>query len=131
MTGGLVLVDSSYFITLLRRGERPFEALDEFLDDYDFATCGTVWIEVVRGRVDPAVRRKFEERLATMVFLELTPAAWQRTAGLAWEMDRRGQVIPATDLTIAACAMEHRAAVLTFDKHFRDVPGLQVVDVLV
>jgi predicted nucleic acid-binding protein len=34
----------------------------------------------------------------------------------------------AGDLLIAACALQADAAVLTYDQHFQQVPGLRVVD---
>ncbi|HEY0943682.1 MAG TPA: PIN domain-containing protein [Opitutaceae bacterium] len=126
----LVLVDSSFYITHLTQRRQPFETLDKLVERYDFAVCGIVWMEVLRGRSNPAVRAFFDERFATMHFLNLTPAGWRRAAGLAWEMDRRGEIIPATDLAIAACAIEHGATVLTFDKHFRNVPGIVAIDQL-
>ncbi len=42
-------------------------------------------------------------------------------------LDRRGAVLPLTDLIIAACALWAGAAVITSDEHFRRVPGLEVL----
>lgn len=127
----LVLVDSSFYITCLGRRTDPFDVLDTHADDYDFAVCGIVWLEVLRGRSDPRVCDAFDARFSTMVFLELTPASWRRTAALAWDMDRRGVVLPATDVAIAGCALVHDAMVLTFDRHFHQIPGVSAVDQLV
>lgn len=128
MTTSLVLVDSSYYIRKAARREDPFADLDELADAYEFATCGIVWMEVLRGRSDPALRKRYEERFATMIFCNLTPSAWRRAADLTWRLDRTGAVIPATDLTIAACALEHGACLLTFDRHFSHIPGLLATD---
>ena len=37
---------------------------------------------------------------------------------------RQGTPVPANDLWIAALARQHRLPLLTFDAHFRNVPGL-------
>lgn len=124
----LILVDSSYFIRLGREYRHAFAALDRDAERYEFAINGIVWIEVVRGRSDPSIRKHYEERFSTMRFLNPTARTWQRAAALAWELDRRGDVIPATDVAIAACALDHGAAVLTFDRHFNQVPGLTVLN---
>ncbi|MFT3831262.1 MAG: PIN domain-containing protein [Opitutaceae bacterium] len=89
---------------------------------------GIIWAEVIRGRADPALRAQLEEGFATMVFLDLTAASWQRAAKLAWQLDRAGHVIGLPDLAIATSAIENDAAVLTFDRHFQSIPGLLVVD---
>jgi tRNA(fMet)-specific endonuclease VapC len=43
---------------------------------------------------------------------------------------RKGQTIPINDLWIAASALEHGAAILTLDAHFRYFDGLQVGDAI-
>lgn len=124
----LVVVDSSFFIRSLLKQSDPFTLLDQSASQVDFAITGIVWVEVLRGRSVPAHRRRYEQRFATMSFLNPTPRTWQRAAALAWDLDRRGDVIPATDIAIAACALDHGAAVLTFDRHFKKVPGLTVLN---
>lgn len=124
----LVLPDSSFYITATRTGRDPLVELGAKADDYEIATCGLVQIEVLRGRSDPHVLRRFRDTFAVMIYLATTHATWERATQLAWSLDRQGVVIPATDLIIAACALQTGAAVLTYDAHFRQIPGLQVVD---
>ncbi len=128
--GNPILVDSSYYITLARMREDPLRRLEEHRTyfDYDFAVCGIVWMEVLRGRSDVHVRERYERFFKTAIFLNLPPGAWERVARLTWELDRKGIVLPVTDLTIAACALEHDVPVLTFDKHFLHIPGLLAVN---
>ncbi len=97
-------------------------------DDYESASCSLVQIEVLRGRSDPQVLRRFRDTFAVMIYIATTNATWERATQLAWSLDRQGIFIPATDLIIAACSLQTGAAVLTYDAHFRQVPGLQAVD---
>ncbi len=55
---------------------------------------------------------------------------WERVAALARQLDRAGQFMQVTDLTVAACALEADAAVLTLDSDFTRVPGLRVLRTL-
>ena len=48
-------------------------------------------------------------------------------AKISQQLRRDGQPIPANDIWIAATAMEHGIPLFTYDKHFRNVMGLQVV----
>ena len=123
----LVLVDSSYFVTWQSQGQSPFARLDRHRDRYDFAINGVVWGEVLRGRSDPNVRDRYHRAFMLTRLLHLSAAGWQRVARLAWELDRRGEVIPLTDIIISVTALEHGACVLTFDRHFQRVPGLVAV----
>jgi len=120
----LVLVDSSFFITHQRNKLDPFELLKDFELDYEFAINGVIWSEVLRGRSDPNVRDHYIEAFSLTRLLHLNSAGWQRVANLAWELDRRGYVIPLTDIIIGVTALEHGATVLTFDQHYQKIPGL-------
>ncbi len=124
--GNPILVDSSFYITLLRAKSDPLSWLESCAGvyDYDFATCGIIWMEVLRGRSDPFVRDRFNRFFQNSVFLNQSPATWERAAQLAWELDRKGEVLPTTDLAIAACALEYDVPVLTFDRHFSKIPGV-------
>ena len=127
MTPSLVLVDSSYFITLQNRREDPLAVLTEYELDYEIAINGVIWAEVLRGRSEPALRDRYDRAFTLARLLQLSPAGWQRVARLAWDLDRQGEVLPLTDLIIGVTALEHHAAVLTFDGHFQKIPGLVVL----
>lgn len=123
----LILPDSSYFISRAREGVDPFQELRGHAEEWEFATCGIVVLEVCRGRRDPGLYHRFLERFAVMIFVPSSDAIWERATQLASRMDRQGLVIPATDILIAATALHVGAAVLTLDAHFRQVPGLRVL----
>jgi len=127
MTSPLVLVDSSYFITLQNQRCNPLAELNERDADYDFAINGIIWGEVIRGRSDPHIRDRYEKGFSLTRMLHLSSAGWQRVGRMAWELDRRGEVIPLTDIIIGVTALEHHACVLTFDRHYQKIPGLVAV----
>jgi len=124
----LVLPDSNFYIDSARAGRDPFQELAAHAEAWEFATCGMVIMEVCRGRTQPHIHERFRERFAVMLYIPGTNQVWERAGQLAWSLDRRGVVLPAPDLFIAACALQTHAAVLTRDAHFRQVPGLEVLD---
>jgi predicted nucleic acid-binding protein len=123
----LVLPDSNFYINCARAGLDPFVELSAHSDDWEFATCGMIVLEVCRGRSNPTVLQRFRERFAIMSFIAAGTSVWEQAAQLAWSLDRRGIVFPAPDLLIAACALQAKAAVLTADAHFQEIPGLRVL----
>ncbi len=123
----VVLPDSNFYISRLRAGLDPFQVLATHCDHHEFTTCGMVIMEVCRGLRDPRVLRRFQEHYSIMLYLPTGNAAWEEAARLAWTLDRKGIVLPAPDLLIAACALQADAAVLTTDTHFRQIPGLRVL----
>jgi predicted nucleic acid-binding protein len=124
----LIIPDSNVFINATRAGLDPFVEFGAHVEEWEFATCGMIVLEVTRGLRFPKVLQSFRERFAVMIYLPTTNQIWERAAQLAWSLDRQGITLPAQDLLIAACALQADAAVLTYDAHFSSIPGLRVLD---
>lgn len=126
----LVVADSSFYIHALRSKRQPFLEMERLAGDVEWATTGMVMLEVCRGLRDPKMRDRFTERYSTMIYLPTTNAVWERAVHLAWTLDRRGRILPAQDIVIAAACLSGGAGLLTHDAHFTEVPGLAVFNSL-
>ena len=127
---GNVLVDSSFYIDRLRAGRDPFEEFAAHADDTDFFVCGVVMIEVLRGVKIKKAHSRLSTLFGTMLYVPTANHIWERSAELAWELDRQGRSMQITDLVIAVCALSADAAVLALDSDFSRVPGLLVIESL-
>lgn len=127
---GVVLVDSSVLIGLLREGRDPAVELAGRAPTTDLATCGMVRLEVLRGVVGVKQRRAVQGFLGVLRNVPTDNRVWEAATELAWSLDRRGITLPAQDILIACCARRIEATVLTWDKHFWDIPDLRVIDSL-
>lgn len=121
----MIFIDSSIYIDWLRRrADLPAE-LAPWIRTEQLACCGVVRAEVLRGIPDKRQRDRVGEFFDVLLDIPTGLSCWRRTAVLAWELDRRGKVLPTTDLVIAVCAMTADAELITSDPHFRAVPGLR------
>ena len=127
---GRALVDSSFFIGSLRSGRDPLKELSVHSDDWELLTCGVVQVEVLRGMKHEKAHRRMADFIGCMLYVPTLNVVWERVAALAWELDRIGRTMQVTDLIIACCALEHEAAVLTFDSDFENVPNLRAISAL-
>ncbi len=89
--------------------------------------CGMVRIEVLRGLKNPKAYQRVSDFMDVMVNVPTASSFWSEASQLAWKLDRKGRVIPGTDIIIAASALRIQAAVLTSDHHFNLVDGLEVI----
>lgn len=122
-----VLVDSNYFISRLKRRENPFHELAASAEgEWEFFTCGMVILEVCRGIREPKFLKAYREAFSVMSCVPTTGRVWEKASDIAWQLDRKGIVMQASDLIIAASALLVDAAVLTQDGDFHRVPGLTV-----
>lgn len=121
------LVDSNVFIDLMRYRGDPAPCLYQWAGIRNLAICGMVRLEVLRGVKSPKAYRSLGSFMDVMVNVPASNQLWNEAAELAWKLDRKGLVIPGTDVIIAASALAIGAAVLTSDAHFAKIKGLRVI----
>lgn len=130
---GLV-IDTSALVAL-ERSATPWEG--DVCGSEDAAIPAIVYAELMVGvrladtRERAAARRaKIDALVATVPVIEFGPAAAERWAELYAGLSRKGRLIPANDLAVAATAVAMGFGVLVGpadEAHFRLVPGLRVV----
>ena len=122
----MVLVDSSVYIQLIREGRDPVRELAGTFEITEIVGCSVVRCEVLRGMVRPRPKAHLAAFFDLLIHVPTDHRVWGETEDLAWQLDRRGRVLPLTDLLIAVCALRVGAAVLTLDRHFESVPELRL-----
>ena len=122
-----VLIDSNVFIDLMKHRGDPAPWLYRWAGTRNLAICGMVRVEVLRGVKSPKAYRGLNDFMDVMVNIPTSNRLWDEAAALAWKLDRKGLVIPGTDVIIAASAITIGAAVLTSDAHFKRIEGLRVI----
>ncbi|MDQ2867148.1 MAG: PIN domain-containing protein [Verrucomicrobiota bacterium] len=123
----MVLVDSSIYIDLLRRGIDPVAELTARFEPTEIVGCDLVRCEVLRGMMRPRTRKYLADFFDLLVHARMDHRAWRDAENLAWRLARAGKILPLTDLIIAVCALRTGAAVATRDAHFASVPRLRLV----
>jgi hypothetical protein len=112
----------------MREGRHPLRELEPIAHARDIATCGIVRAEVARGIRDPGLLKKFRARWDVMLYVPTDNRLWADAEALVWQLDRRGVILPLTDILIACCARRIGAVVLTMDNHFSHIPGIRCTD---
>ena len=125
MAASAILADSSFYIKLMRQGQDPFAALAAAAATRDLAICGVVRCEVGRALRVPKVRQRFHACWDVMINVPTDNRLWEETEQTLWELDRKGVILPLTDVVIACCAKRIGGIVLTYDQHFSQIPGLR------
>jgi predicted nucleic acid-binding protein len=128
MAASPVLADSSYYIQLLREGRDPLRALALAAGTRDLAICPIIRCEVGRALRPQKIRQHFATAWDVMINVPTDNQLWSTVEQTLWGLDRRGVVLPLTDVAIGCAAMRIGAVVLTYDKHFDLIPGVRTVD---
>ena len=122
-----VLVDSNVFFDYMKMGRDPIRELLSRFDSSDLVTCGVVKAEVLRGIKSLKARAQLESFFSVMRFAHTHAPTWDSVWELAWKLDRKGRVLPLTDIVIGTCALHEEAWVLTSDRHFDQIDGITVL----
>jgi predicted nucleic acid-binding protein len=121
-----MLIDSSFYIDAIRRREDVRFLLRPWIMSGQIWSCGLIRAEVLRGVVSPRIKEDLSEFFDILNEIPTDTELWKAAADLAWKLDRRGTILPMTDVVIAACALRVNKPVVTLDSHFSQVPGLRV-----
>jgi predicted nucleic acid-binding protein len=124
-----ILVDTNAYAAF-KRGEEPIVTVLQHAPS--LLICVTVMGELLAGFA--ADNRESVNRSELTQFIQSprvkvvssTAATADLYALIYAALRRKGQPIPSNDLWIAASCLEHGAALLTFDAHFREIDGLRV-----
>jgi len=123
-----IFPDTCAWIDFFNARSTPLSvALEAALRSGAICTCGIVKYELVQG-----VKSKKEEQLLfaalqAVEHLEMTEPLWIKAGQLAGRLRKQGVTVPLSDILIAMLALESKASVLTIDRHFSLIEGLQVV----
>lgn len=122
----MILVDTSVWIeSFKRRGESERTELLAILDRNELSTTGLVLAEVLQGAASEREYDDLRERLLASYFFDDNQDTWERAARLSYELRRRGEETPLSDIVIAMVALENELEVYSNDLHFDRIPGLR------
>jgi len=123
-----VLADSNFYMDCLRNGRDPLRVLALAASARDLAVCPIIRCEVARGVRVPKIRQRLSDAWDVMINVPTDARLWQAAEQMLWELDRKGVVLPLTDVVIGCCAIRIGALVLTHDRHFQEIPGVRSAD---
>ncbi len=114
------------YIDWMKQGINPVERLAP--RHAELISCGIIHLEVIRGITKTVVKEYLIKYFDILPQVPLSNGILQSATELAWESDRKGIVLPSTDLIIAACVLKAGATMITRDQHFSRIPGIRVSD---
>lgn len=123
----IALIDTSSWVEALRRDGDSLvrERVYQLLVEGRAVWCDMVLLELWNGARGDYEKKRLGELEREMVCLPTTPAVWEKARSLARLCRTKGLTVPATDLSIIACALTHRVGVEHQDAHFSTVLQLE------
>ena len=129
-----VLIDTSVWIAYFQAHAltRVSEMVDELLSHGEIFVPKIVLAELMQGahsEKDISVIRDFLEAFYIIGEQENT---WVKAGALSYALKKKGKTVNLADCYIAITAQENNCAILTLDKHFKDIQkeiGLRLISI--
>lgn len=121
------IVDSSVWIELERGNAAVRSVLDPLIARNAVCVVDVIVVELLRGTKTPKDFLRLQRAFADFVQLS---AQWSDVAELAFVVARRGYYPPLIDVYIAQCALAHRKAIITQDRHFAQIARVRPFELM-
>lgn len=126
----MYLLDTDWIIQALAGREPALRTLRDVAARHVFVsliTIGELYERAFVSANPQAHLRDLRQFMAPHRHLGLSDPIMERFADTRASLRRRGQIIPDFDIPIAATALHHGLAVLTFNlRHFQTIPDIRV-----
>lgn len=124
----MALILDTNALSALADGDVKLErALADRLLALPVTVLGEYVYGILRSRYRTQYERWLEGRLAEIELLVAGRATAGNYAEISHELRSSGRPIPSNDLWIAAAAREHDMPIVTRDRHFGAIRGVQVI----
>lgn len=120
----MFLIDSSVWIEYLRpKGSSKIkDKIKELLGLGVVAVSGIIVVEILRGAKNNKDFDNLRHAFLSLPQIPIDEEVIKRASKWGYEMDRKGKVVPTTDLLIASAAYK-KARLLHVDRDFKIIAG--------
>ncbi len=121
-----IIVDTSVWIEYLRNRPILAETLDRYLLAGKIFTVGPVIAELLQGAKTEKDYQALKSSIHGLPFIETSLENWIDAGSISFKLRRKGVTVPITDCVIAAVAIHQNASIMTYDRHFANIPNLKL-----
>jgi len=124
-----ILADTSVWIEFFKPQSSIGKKLESLIMKNSVCVCGVVLFELVQGVRTEDEKALILNALSELEYIEMTKNLWQKSGELSASLKKKGLNLPLSDIFMASIAMTHKLSVFTLDKHFEQIPGVELYKV--
>ena len=123
-----ILVDTSIWIEYFKNNPNVVDFMEKHLMEDSVCLVGIIVTELIQGIKIEREREMIRSNLDAIHYIDMKFEDWIKTGDLSNALRKSGLTLPLTDIAIASTAIENNLMLVTRDKHFKQVPGLCMMD---
>lgn len=132
MSAERILIDTSVWIDYFRNQSALFvDFVAELVKNHEICVPQIVLAELMQGAKSEKELSVIAEFMEAFTIIGQTDQTWVKSGRLSYELRKKGKNVNLTDCYIAVMAQENNCAVLTLDRHFKDIRthvGIHLID---
>jgi predicted nucleic acid-binding protein len=132
MSAERILIDTSVWIDYFRNQSVGFvDFVAEIVNRHEVCVPRIVLAELMQGAKSEKELSVISEFMEAFTIIDQTDQTWVTSGRLSYELKKKGKNVNLTDCYIAVLAQENNCALLTLDRHFKDIRvhlGIQLID---
>lgn len=131
MKSSAVLPDTCAWIDYFRpKSPSDFgQVVERLLIESEVFICGPILYELTQGIRSDKERSKILDSIRALNYVEMTERLWLKAGDLSSALRKKGLTLPFSDILISAIAIQNNLSILTEDKHFNLIQGVELYKV--
>jgi len=133
MSAARILIDTSVWIEYFRnQSAQLVGSVEKIAKNGEICVPRVIMAEVMQGAKSEKEISVIGEFMDAFTIVDQTDQTWLKAGRLSYELKRKGKNINLTDCYMGVLAQEDACAVLTRDRHYKDIrqhTRLQLVDI--
>lgn len=117
----MILIDTSVLVTYLRA---PSLAVREVLASVDCVICGVTRAEILHGARTPEDAKNLSQAMDAFAHVPIHSDTWDHVGHHLAALRAAGLPMPFQDVLLAAVAIDHGAALWSYDAHFKTMQSV-------
>lgn len=123
-----MLIDTSVWIEYFKNNPDVVGFVEKHLLEDTVCLVGIIVSELIQGIKNEKGREIICSSLDAINFIDMKFEDWIKTGDLSNILRKSGITMPLTDIAIAAAAIGNNLMFVTRDRHFRQIPGLCIMN---
>lgn len=121
-----VIADTCIWIEFFSAKSKISNLLKDLISNNLIVGTGIILAELLQVVRTNKARDVIVDTFNSFEYIDITRDIWIESGNLARELRSKGKTIPLSDITIACCAKKFGYQIFTIDKHFYDIPEINL-----
>jgi len=121
-----IIVDTSIWIEYFKNTLSNSEFIEKGLNEEFIYIAGPIISELLQGVRTKKEYMMLSQSIGAVPFLNCQYYDWIDAGKISFSLRKKDIIIPLTDIIIVAIAIRNNAKIYTLDKHFKQIPAVDL-----